>query len=247
MDPQKERRYEWVWLWMSLGDVALGQRQFATAREHYDRAREKAGKSEFESAVIDGCLADLLAAQDDWDHAIDLALASREVRKNHQDCFGVALTLDTEGRALCGKGQWTEAAKRLEEGANLARDRHWASLESRLTLSLAESYSRSGSQQFMVAADLVDKLANEQAYFDHLARLQFLLGERSVKQPDIAGAVKHFDAALEFAGKFNRWLVDATLDDIVTVSAGSASGELAKYAGLQSSRRLMSKAKASAD
>ena len=245
MDPQRERRYEWVWLWMSQGDVALGQRQFAKAGERYDKARQKAGNSEFESAVIDGCLADLCAKQRDWDHAIDLARASRGVRKDHQDWFGVALTLDTEGRALCGKGLWDQAAERLNEGVSLAHARHWAWLESRLTLSLAESYSHDGSDKFMAAADLVDKLANKQPYFDHLARLQFLLGERLLKQPNIAEATRRFDAALEFAGKFNRWLADEILDDIVTASAGSASRELAKYAEMQLRRRMTNNAKAS--
>ena len=145
MDPLKQRRYEWVWLSIGLGDVELGRGQFEKAREHYRNAEQKAGDSEFELSVIQGCQAELSAAQRDWDRAIELALASRSVKKNHDDWFGVALTLDIEGRSLCGKGLWAEAAEKLKEGASLSARCHWAYLESRLELSLAETLSRSGA------------------------------------------------------------------------------------------------------
>jgi len=247
MDPEKQRRYEWVWLWMGLGDVALGRREFAKACELYRMAEQKAQDSEFELAVIHGCQADIFAAQREWDRAIELAHSSREVRNNRQDWFGVALALDTEGRALCGKGLCFQATEKLREGAKLAAACHSAYLESRLTLNLARSQTQGGAAGFEHAASRVQELATRNEYFDHLARLQFLLGERELGQGNFAESVRCFDRALGFARQFNQWFSDSILDDIVNASSGSTTGEFTKYTALQSRRRITPAAGASGD
>jgi tetratricopeptide (TPR) repeat protein len=247
MDPKKQRRYEWVWLWMGLGDVALGKGEFEKARQLYRDAEQKAQESEFELAVIHGCQADLFAAQREWDRAIELAVSSREVRNDHQDWFGVALTLDTEGRALCGKALCAQASERLREGAKLAIDCHSAYLESRLTLSLAGSQSQGGAAGFEAAARRARELATRNEYFDHLARLQVLLGERELRQGDFAASVRCFDAALGFARQFNRWFSDSILDEIVAASSASTAGDFTKYAALQSRRRITPAAQVGGD
>ena len=218
------RMYESVWITMGLGDVALGRRNFTKALRLYSEALQCCEGSEFETSVLQGCLADLYCAKGEWDRSIDCANLSLDVRKKHGDKFGIAWEDYTKGLALIGKGLMDDALGCLGEGLGMSEEYGSAFLQSRLTLGLCEMHYRVGDIGALeTAAIRVQSWAEQFGYFDHSARVHILKGlldlsvasKRSQERQVLNRVGERLARGLADALKFNIIVLDRLAQDVL--------------------------------
>lgn len=185
--PRPPRMFEQVWPLIGLGDAALGQERYDDAARLYAKAGKLCKGSEFERAVLLGCLAELACARGDWDAAVERVEESLELRRKHNDTYGIAWSLGTKGSALLGAGRPGEARDCFMAGLSEIDAYDSVFLNDRLGLGLCEAFLRLGSMaDFDKTARWVERDAAVRRYHGILGRLRLLQGTRALSSPEPA-------------------------------------------------------------
>lgn len=232
------RVYERVWPLIGLGDVALGRRAWKDSLRYYQSALDLCADTAFESAVVEGCLADLYCAQGDWARSLEHSERSLGLREKHADMYGIGWVLCTQGKALMGSARYTDALERIGRGLEVMQDYGSDFVLCKLKLALAETFLRQGDvKSFRSQSQETYQACISHGYADLAARLRLLDGLAMLAEASPsgdgtpAGAMADcFCEALTWALRHNVFMLDALLGELLDrlVDAGDHASSYRK-------------------